>query len=261
MTPDLSILVFTRNDGPFLQGCLGTLIAEPPALRFEVLIFDNLSTDDTADQLDFLCPALPSRRFRAVEDTSFSVGNNRLAEEARGEILLIVNADTVPRAEILERGHQALLDPRCVLAGPRLRYPDGEDQPNGWYLPTLHQRLRERLGHPREVPPGPSTATPVGWLMGCCLFARRADWRSMGGFDPRFWFHGTDLELGARMGRKGEVRRLEDVELIHHGHRGWDRQRRQATRAATTRWIRRDFGALHGLLAGTAARLADWAEG
>jgi GT2 family glycosyltransferase len=77
--------------------------------------------------------------------------------------------------------------------------------------------------------------------MGCALIGRREELLAMGGFDEAFWFHGTDLELCARAGRRGRVVRWEAGELVHVGHRQWDRARRQKSRRATAQWLLRDL--------------------
>lgn len=260
MSPDLSVIIFTRNDAHHLQGCIGTFIAEPPPMEVEVIVFDNASTDDTGATLDFLGTALPLQPLRTDVETSFSIGNNEGLKVARGRHVLFLNPDTVPRAEVLARCLAVAERGDVGLVGPRLRHPDGADQENGWALPTLGQRLRQRLGAPKEIVPSGGGETDVGWLMGCFLLGRRTTLERVGGFDPRFWFHGTDLELCARVGKEGRIVRVDDVELIHVGHQRWDTERRRKSRAATLQWIRRDRGRVEAAAAAALARLADAVE-
>ena len=237
----ISIVIFTRDDSEWLGRCLGSLSHAPPEEPVEVIVFDNASTDDTLDRVrSWRGPrGEQAAILRATRDTSFSEGNSLGLEAAVGDLTLFLNPDTEPTGPTLDACAQVLRTRGAVgLVGPRLVYPNGDLQDNGWALPTPVQLLRERLvGAPRVVAPTGSI-TSVGWLMGCFLMGRTADLRAVGGFDRRFWFHGTDLEICARVRDDGwDVVRLEDHALVHRGHRDWTPARVRAARRATARWL------------------------
>ncbi len=238
----ISIVIFTRDDAEWLGRCLGALRDDPPDEPIEVIVFDNASKDDT--------PALvrawrggsgeQASLMRADRDTSFSKGNNLGLRAAGGELVLFLNPDTEPSGEVLDRCAQVLRSEGDVgLVGPRLLFPDGASQGNGWALPSPPQLLRERLGLATRLVAPSSELTDVGWLMGCFLMGRRSDLLGLGGFDERYWFHGTDLEICARVLKNGwRVARLEPVQMVHRGHREWTAARRSASRRATWKWLR-----------------------
>jgi N-acetylglucosaminyl-diphospho-decaprenol L-rhamnosyltransferase len=239
----ISVLIFTRDDAEWLARCLASLSCREP---FEVLVFDNVSRDDTAEVVRRWRGPGGERagRLPAGSDTSFSRGNNLLLAAAVGDLCVFLNPDTELDAGALD-GAAAVLraDGGTALVGPRLRFPDGAVQPNGWALPRPGQLVAERLGlRARHVPAGSAETTPVGWLMGCFLMGRTADLRAVGGFDERYWFHATDLELCARMGRRGRIARLETHGIVHRGHTEWAPARRRATRRATAQWLLRGGG-------------------
>jgi len=246
--PDLSVVIFSRDDAPLLRRCLASL-ATVSAVSLDVIVVDNASADGT--------PAVVAdvRCIRLDEDSSFSRGNNLGLAAARAPRTLFLNPDTEVGEGALVACLRALDDPRVGLGSPRLRWPDGTDQETGWALPTPGQLLRERLGTPRHIAPT-GDLTDVGWLMGCFLMGRTADLRVLGGFDEAFWFHGTDLELCARVQQVGQrVVRVEGESILHVGHQGWDATRRRATRGATAQWLARDSGWAVGFAARVAARL------
>ena len=239
----ISILIFTRDDADWLGRLLTALRTDPPREPFEVLVFDNRSRDDTAGLVRSWRGPAGERAALLVaqEDTSFSRGNNCLLEAARGELALFLNPDTEPTGALLDAAAAHLrAQPDVHLVGPRLRFPDGLHQSNGWALPTPLQLARERMGQAeRETPPSGTGATDVGWLMGCFLMGRTDQLRALGGFDERYWFLATDLELCARAGRRGRVIRLDEQYLLHRGHKAWPPDRRRASRRATLSWILR----------------------
>ncbi len=255
MSVTLSIVIFTRDDADHLRRCLASLAARPPSASFETIVVDNASTDDTADvvraaPLDVLPLLLP-------EEDSFSNGNNAGLDRAEGTYVLFLNPDTLPTGDVIDRCLAVLAgDPSWSLVSPRLAWPDGSHQPTGWRLPEPGQLLREHLGGAaREVPLRDQGVTEVGWLMGCFLMGRTDTLRGMGGFDPAFWFHGTDLELCARA--PGKVGRVESVTMVHVGHRGWDAGRRRRSHEALVQWLRRDHGPVSAGLTDAAARLVE----
>ena len=245
--PRLSVLIFSRNDVDHLRNCLQLLRGSASVISLEVLVFDNASEDQTLALLEQTRAegGLELRWIAESDETSFSAGNNVLLADARAPWVLFLNPDTLPQPQSLRTCVEAAEYCKDLgLLSPRLRYPDGSHQPTGWFLPRPGQLIREHgLGRGREVPAGEGEFTEVGWLMGCFLLGCRDHLRQLGGFDEAFWFHGTDLELCARVAASGRrVVRLESEELIHVGHRTWDSERRRASQDAMVQWLARDVG-------------------
>ena len=245
MRPQLTIVIFTRDDADHLRRCLSTLISRPPTASFEVLVFDNASADDTPAAVADAATRLDACRLLRVEqETSFSQGNNQGLAEARGRWVLFLNPDTEPSGDVIDACLQAAdHDPAIGLLSPRLHYPDDSPQETGWRLPTPVELARERLRlTTRHVPPV-GTQTDVGWLMGCFLLGPTEVLREIGGF------HGTDLEICARVAAAGRrVVRLETTSMLHVGHREWDAERVRRSHAALVQYLRRDHGAAAGAI-------------
>jgi len=258
--PQLSVLIFTRNDEEHLRDCLQTLLTDPPKLDFEVRVFDNASDDRSLELLASFEERLELSWIAEPVETSFSIGNNRLLAAAQGELVLFLNPDTRPAGDLLEACAMLVSSGSDVgFVSPRLIYPDGSHQGTGWHLPSPARLAAEHAGlSQREVRADDSGVTDVGWLMGCFLMSDREFVRRIGGFDEEFWFHGTDLEICARVHAAGRrVLRLESHSMVHVGHRAWDRARRESSQEALTQWLRRDHGALS---AGGVAAVARWTE-
>jgi hypothetical protein len=226
----------------------------------EVIVVDNVSTDQTAEVLAGFVDSLPLVVLRLEVDTSFSAGNNLGLARARGEYVLFLNPDTLPTAAVISRCIEALeKSGDAGLVGPRLVHPGDVDQENGWRLPHPLTLVWERLRvTTREVPLSGEPCTEVGWLMGCFLLGRVDLLRDMGGFDEDFWFHGTDLELCARVRATGRsILRVEDIALLHVGHQRWDQGRRRASQAALVQYTRREHGNLAAYGVASLARLSE----
>ena len=264
MKPDLSIVIFTRDDAVYLRRCLDCLQGRPSAARIEVFVVDNASSDGTVDLIQGMGGKLAVSLLALKTEHSFSRGNNLGLERARGAFVLFLNPDTEPDGAVIDRLMARLQsDPGIGLISPRLSYPDGTAQPTGWFLPGPWQLLREHLlGTEREVPSVSSGITDVGWLMGCFLLCPTEVLRELGGFDEAFWFSGTDLELCSRVKAAGfRVVRVEDECMVHVGHRRWDGTRRGASRDALVRYLAREHGrVVAGMLAGARSLEEAWAR-
>lgn len=141
--------------------------------------------------------------------------------------VLILNSDLVFDGADLKR-LMAYLDayPDVVAVAPQVRYPDGSLQTLCRMLPTpadligrqfLSQtnwsRSRDRryefqdwsYDHPAQFP----------FLSGCFLLARRGALDEIGGFDPRYFLYGEDLDLSRRLHQLGRTMFVPAMTILH----------------------------------------------
>ena len=111
--PKVSILIPVLNQLAFTQKCLEAVKRNTPANGYEVIIWDNGSTDDTPAffQQRQTAEAETIRYFRSEENLGFVGGNNAAAQRARGEFLVLLNNDTEPQPGWLEALLQTRLQP------------------------------------------------------------------------------------------------------------------------------------------------------
>lgn len=112
----LSVLVVNYNGAAHLPHCLTALAEQTyPADRFEVVVFDNGSTDGSADEAERKHPNV--RLIRAGRNHGFAAGNNLAAGHARGDYWVLLNPDTLPDPFWLEEVDRAIGEnPGCVIA-------------------------------------------------------------------------------------------------------------------------------------------------
>lgn len=91
---DVSILIPVHNGLEYTRSCIESLHQTMPGqVQWELLIYDDQSTDGTGAYLGSLNGA--TRVFREAERGHYAWNNNRLAAEARGRWLLMLNNDTL----------------------------------------------------------------------------------------------------------------------------------------------------------------------
>jgi GT2 family glycosyltransferase/glycosyltransferase involved in cell wall biosynthesis len=195
---EISIVIPVFNQFRFTQACLASLQQPPGTERFEVIVVDDCSTDETAEAI----PSIPGIVYLRNENNSgFVVSCNRGAEKARGKYLVFLNNDTLVRVGWLN----ALLDtfteePEAGIVGSKLLYPDGRLQEaggiiwqdaSGWNYGKFDDPQRPEFNYLREV----------DYCSAAVLMIPKALFDSVGGFDPRYapaYYEDTDLAFKVR---------------------------------------------------------------
>ncbi len=222
---DVSILVVGYRSLRHLDASIGGAWRGLGRLRGEVLFVD-CSDDGSAA---FVRGRHPSTRIlEGAGNLGFAGGNNRLARDARGELLLLLNPDTVPRGDEIERlVALSRATPDAGIWGGRTVLPDGSPDHGS------HQRglspgalLVSALGlHrilPGALPYGPRAGVRrVEVVSGAFLLVRRSLWERLGGFDPAFFMYAEEVDLCRRAAELG-ARPVCDpsIELVHDAGSG-----------------------------------------
>jgi glycosyltransferase involved in cell wall biosynthesis len=162
----------------------------------------------------------PDDRIRVLASGRVGPGAKRdlAAKTARGEILVFLDDDSYPRADLLNEARSHFADPGVVaLGGPGITPPqDGFWQrvSGAVFLSKLSGGAPERyvpVGGVREVQDWPSVN----------LMVRREDFLASGGFNTAYW-PGEDtklcLELIKKTGRK--ILYVPDLVVWHHRRAG-----------------------------------------
>ncbi|MBA3644134.1 MAG: glycosyltransferase family 2 protein [Chloroflexia bacterium] len=117
--PKASVAVLTHDNLAFTRLCLESLLANTEYPNYELLIVDNASADGTPAYLRELGQRFPwVRPIFNDRNAGFGPGNNQALAAATGEILVLLNNDTMlPRGWLSRLAHH-LTDPRLGLIGP-----------------------------------------------------------------------------------------------------------------------------------------------
>ena len=213
----VSGVVVTHGPHPDLGRCLAGLAPQVD----ELVVVANLPIE-----LD-----LPARA-RLVENErprGFGANVNRGVAETNGEFVVIANPDTDPQPDAVAILRDfAAARPRCGIAGPQLRYPDGRWQPSRRLFPTVRGTLVRRtplryVARPFErqrehylLDERPTEPAPADWMLAAFLLLRREMLDELGGFDERFRLYGEDIELCYRAAKAGWERWYVPQAVVIH---------------------------------------------
>ena len=196
--PVASIVIPVYGQFAHTLACLRALAAHPPAAAFEVIVVDDGSGDETPD----LLPRIDGLRYhRRAGNGGFIAACNDGAALARGDVLVLLNNDTVPQPGWLD----ALLatfdtHPGTGLVGAQLLYPDGRLQEAGGVVFADGSAWNHgRFGDPAD--PRYAYVRDVDYASGAAIAIPRQLFLDLGGFDTRYapaYYEDTDLAFAVR---------------------------------------------------------------
>lgn len=226
----LSIIVVSYNTAAMTVAALRSVVAETLLSDYELIVVDNASSDGSAEQI--AAAGLPLRLIRLGDNVGFARANVVAAAGATGDVLLLLNPDTVVRANAIDRlvafadanPGAGIWGGRTVFAGGRLNASCCWRRSGPW------NALCRALGLTGLLPRSPifNAEAYGGWqrdrvravdiVSGCFFLIRRSLWDRLGGFDPAFFMYGEEADLCARA-RKLGARPLFTpyAEIVHHG--------------------------------------------
>lgn len=224
-SPAVSIVIVSYNARRELEGCLDSLDAHPPRLATEVVVVDNASPDGSAEVAERRAPRV--RLIRQARNAGFAAANNVGIRASSGELILLLNSDTVVGAGSIDTLVGRLrAQPSAAAAGPRLVDAHGRPElsfgPMISPLAELRQKMLTGLHH-RAFPPvstwvarATSREQFVDWVSGAALLVRRADAEAVGLLDERFFLYTEDVDFCASLRARGRRILFAPAAVITH---------------------------------------------
>jgi len=204
--PELAILIVSYNTKCELENCVRSLHAHPPLIAHEVVVIDNASTDGSAEAVRSQFPAV--RIIQLDANVGFARANNEGIRQTRGELILLLNSDTMVPEGAIDRLAQELDNlPGASIVGPRL--VDGTGKPElsfgAMFSPwaELRQKVVARMAGPGQLAAMTAHTRLVDWVSGACLLVRRRDAESAGLLDDRYFMYCEDVDFCAAVRAKG----------------------------------------------------------
>ena len=203
---DLSILIVTWNSERWIERCLQSIDAACKGVSYEVVVYDNASTDETLSRISDNVRVL-----RSNANDGFAAGTNRALAESRGRFVFFLNPD----CELAPNALTLLINfldqnPHVAAATPLLEDERGGSQREFQFrrLPTLRSFATEILLADKLFPHNRTTARyryrdadlthpiRVEQPAAAAFLIRREVFDEIGPLDERFepaWFEDVDF--------------------------------------------------------------------
>jgi GT2 family glycosyltransferase len=210
-TPEVSLIVCTRDRAARLQDCLRALRALRPAVAWELILVDNGSSDDTARLLAEFAQESPTP-VAVVREPSVGLANARNAavRVARGAVIVFIDDDCYPEPDLLDRWAEQFEDDTIGFASGRVLLHDPADAPVTVQKSTAPIAIAAR-----------SFVAP-GVVKGANMAFRRSALFAAGGFDPALGpgrpFNCEDVDMAARVSAIGFSGAYAPAPTVRHHH-------------------------------------------
>ncbi len=202
----LAVLVVSWNGRAHLEHLLPALADQrDPGCAWRILLFDNGSTDGTVGWVRERYPQIEI--LEGARNLGFAAANNRLAERAESDLLVLVNNDMRPRPDWLA----ALVD-AYAAAAPEVTAISGLIVDWDERHLDFGRGIRTFDGHafqldarrPLDRARIPQSGELVPFACGGNMLIERRAFLEAGAFDASFFAYLEDVDLGWRLWAGGE---------------------------------------------------------
>lgn len=121
---DVSIIIVNYKNPPLIVQCVKSILQFEKTVKFEIIVVDNDSQDDTEQQLRAIYPNL--KWIQMGYNSGFAKANNAGIRAATGEFVLFLNVDTILVESVLKELIDLFEENKNIgIVGCRLLNADG----------------------------------------------------------------------------------------------------------------------------------------
>ena len=219
-SPLCSVIVPVYNGAGLIDRCLDALADQPgPAARYEIIVVDDGSVDNTAEVVNAWRVRHPQVRCRLVQQANAgpAAARNHGAREATAAILLFTDADCAPQPDWIERMVAAF--GRLDTAGAKGAYLSDQRGLVPRFVQAEYEDRYDRMAGQERI----------DFIDTYSAGYRRSVFLDNDGFDPIFTTASVeDQEFSFRLAQKGyrlvfapeaRVKHLHDESVVEYARR------------------------------------------
>lgn len=223
----LSIVIVNYNGTELVADCIRTLYEYNDISDMEIIVVDNASADNSKEKITQLFPAV--HWIDMGYNAGFARGNNAGMKAANGELILLLNPDTISIDDSVNRCHYALQQSDYIAAGVQLL--DGQKEPQisgsyfvkgglnhllpipywGGFIRWLGYRSKTKIPNVKNA----KAIEEVDWISGSFLMVKKEAIEKAGMMDDDFFLYGEEVEWCSRLKKTGKLCLFGDMRIIH----------------------------------------------
>jgi len=229
----VSIIIVNYNSPHLIQKCIETIFEFIKSIDFEVIIVDNLSSNENLDEI--------KKRYknitvvRLAQNLGFGWANNIGISFCKYENIFFLNSDTELINHTIDDMFRYFfnMDGHNIIS-PSLKWPDQRFQNsycrsittlNFWmytslasiakHLSSFNSKLKY---HKYDFKPF-KEITRVDIVYATAIMVKKADFLTIGGFDTSYFMYFEDIDFVQKFSKllKGKIYIYPNATLIHHG--------------------------------------------
>lgn len=217
---NIAVVILNFNGRHFLEKFLQNTLDHSP--EAEVVVIDNASTDTSVSYLETAFPEL--RLITLDKNYGFAEGYNRGLANLHHDYFILLNSDVevtrgwiLPLLQIsLARRDIAAIQPK-ILDYHRKTHFEYAGAAGGFLDVLGYAFCRGRIFDQLEEDKGQyNTPSEIFWASGACFFVRAEIFRSLKGFDARFFAHMEEIDLCWRIHNLGYQVVCQPASVVYH---------------------------------------------
>lgn len=202
---NLSIIIVTYNSSEYIEACLDSIYNQKTSLDYEVIIFDNNSTDRTVP--------LIRNRFKNViliasdENIGFAAANNAAIKESSSDTVLFLNPDTKLTENALDSLYEGISkynNDRIIMVPMQCSYDTGTFLNCGLGIDIFGFPINE------------GETGRFFYADGAALLMKKKDFLDLGMFDEALFLIQEDVDLSWKARLLGyRFKLLREIKILH----------------------------------------------
>jgi GT2 family glycosyltransferase len=205
----LSIVIVTFNSAKYIYQCLQSIYDQEVTFKFEVIVFDNNSSDDSV--------LFVNKYFKEVillesdSNLGFAGANNEAVRHSNSDVLFLLNPDTKladGALNLLNSEMSKHINNSVIIAPMQLSMDTGDFLNYGLGLDIFGFPLNEGVG------------SKFFYADGAAILIKKNDFINLGMFDEQLFLIQEDVDLAWKARLMGfKLERTEDIVVFHKsGH-------------------------------------------
>ena len=227
MEIELSIIIVNYKSAGLILDCLSTVYAQTTEIRFEIIVVDNASGDNSRATI---LSSHPDVNWIEMDyNAGFARANNEGVRISKAATVLLLNSDTLITGRAIENCYRLFIPSTYIACGVQLLNRDMTAQISGNYimkgglnyllpLPYLGKFVKTcgDIFHIRKpnLPDSDSTIE-VDWVNGAFLMVKKSAIDKAGLLDEDFFLYAEEAEWCSRLKKVGRICIFGEFKVIH----------------------------------------------
>lgn len=226
----VSVVIVNYNTFQITCNCIESVIKHTHSVPYEIIVVDNASTKDNAD--DFIKKHPSVKLIKSSENGGFAKGNNLGIMHAAGDVILLLNSDTILTEDSISISANKLAElPDAGFITCKLVYEDGTYQHNARASRSIRNELLDIARPVLMLMPYKQRATLMlnqhfrgdfdtrcDWVSGAYMMFKKTLLNVLpdNKLDERFFMYGEDELWCLQAMKAGHINYyIKDTTVIH----------------------------------------------
>ena len=221
----ISGCIVTYNNASIISECIASILKWTEELDFKLYISDNGSTDGTVDLIRKNFPQVIVIENRA--NIGFGEGHNRVIDKLDSKYHFVINPDIFVTEDVFKPMTEYLdIHKDVAMITPKIMNDNGTEQLLPKRNPTIRYLIISKFKpfkHYRKIYTRElenlNQPTDVDFCTGCFFGIRTSVFKSLKGFDSRYFMYMEDADLSRMVRRRYRIIFYPEVFVYHKWHR------------------------------------------